>query len=555
MGLDRAIDITAEQRKTILALLERHLPDTAAWVYGSRAQWASRPQSDLDMVVFASSEQAGRVSDLREAFDESNLPFRVDLFVWDAVPEQFRKHIERDHVVLAEVTDSNSTVRNWLYHPRFPEYWDRKTLYSMARWVNGLAFRDIQFSPTGKPIIKIAEIKGGISGQTKFTRQVFDYSVRIRHGDLLFSWSGQPETSIDAFWWRGPEGWLNQHVFRVTPTHGVDTAFLYYLLRYLKPHFVGIARNKQTTGLGHVTKRDLENMEVAAPALPEQRAIAHILGTLDDKIELNRRMNETLEAMARALFKSWFVDFDPVRAKMAGRLSDGQAGDPGLPQPLADLFPNRLVDSELGEVPEGWEVVPLLEIMDFKEGPGIRHWQYTNSAEGTRFINIRCIQDGDLLLSTSNRITTEEANGKYAHFHLKEWDIVVSSSGTLGRSAVVRKGHLPLLLNTSVIRFRPVKGATSFSYLHGYLNSSVFLSELRLLASGSVQKNFGPTHLREMRVLCPPYHCIERYEEITGPFFREAIAKRTCNDALTALRDTLLPKLISGELRVDVGGI
>ena len=83
--------------------------------------------------------------------------------------------------------------------------------------------------------------------------------------------------------------------------------------------------------------------------IDEQRAIAHILGTLDDKIELNRRMNETLEAMARALFKSWFVDFDPVRAKAEGR-------DPGLPKPIADLFPDRFEDSELGEIPEGWEV-------------------------------------------------------------------------------------------------------------------------------------------------------------------------------------------------------
>ena len=287
----------------------------------------------------------------------------------------------------------------------------------------------------------------------------------------------------------------------------------------------------------------LRTINIPLPPLSEQRAIAHILGTLDDKIELNRRMNETLEEMARALFKSWFVDFDPVRAKMEGR-------DPGLPEHLADLFPDRLVESELGEIPEGWNVFPLSEIMDFKEGPGIRHWQYTNSVEGTRFINIRCIQDGDLLLSTSNRITTEEANGRYAHFHLREWDIVISSSGTLGRSAVVRNAHLPLLLNTSVIRFRPVKGATSFSYLHGYLNSSVFLDELRSLATGSVQKNFGPTHLRQMRVLSPPYHCIERYEEITGPFLRETITKRTCNDTLAALRDTLMPKLVSGKLRV-----
>ena len=102
MGIDRAIDITAEQRETVLALLQRHLPNTTAWVYGSRAKWTSRPQSDLDMVVFATPEQNSRVSDLREAFEESNLPFRVDLFVWDEVPEQFREQIEAEHVVLVE---------------------------------------------------------------------------------------------------------------------------------------------------------------------------------------------------------------------------------------------------------------------------------------------------------------------------------------------------------------------------------------------------------------------------------------------------------------------
>ena len=103
----------------------------------------------------------------------------------------------------------NSTRRSWLYHPEFPEHWTRQPLYSLAAWVNGLAFRNIQFSADGMPVIKIAEIKGGITGQTKFTQQVFDESVRVKHGDMLFSWSGQPETSIDVFWWYGPEGWLN----------------------------------------------------------------------------------------------------------------------------------------------------------------------------------------------------------------------------------------------------------------------------------------------------------------------------------------------------------
>ncbi|MBU0639853.1 MAG: restriction endonuclease subunit S [Planctomycetes bacterium] len=141
----------------------------------------------------------------------------------------------------------NLVRRSWLYHPSFPADWKREPLYSLARWVNGLAFRNIQFSAVGEPVIKIAEIKGGISGQTKFTQQSFDESVHVKSGDMLFSWSGQPETSIDVFWWHGPEGWLNQHVFRVTPREDIDRQFFYYLLRYLRPNFVAIAGNKQTS--------------------------------------------------------------------------------------------------------------------------------------------------------------------------------------------------------------------------------------------------------------------------------------------------------------------
>ena len=111
----------------------------------------------------------------------------------------------------------------------------------------------------------------------------------------------------------------------------------------------------------------IETLEIPLPPLPEQRAIAHVLGTLDDKIEVNRRMNETLESMARALFKSWFVDFDPVRAKMDGRWRPGESL-PGLPAHLYDLFPDRLVDSELGPIPEGWEVKALGDCIDVDRG-------------------------------------------------------------------------------------------------------------------------------------------------------------------------------------------
>jgi len=138
----------------------------------------------------------------------------------------------------------------------------------------------------------------------------------------------------------------------------LDHRFLKYVLLAEQSAFPRFA-----SGTTHQTIYfpEVKAFHVCLPPLAEQRAVAEILGTLDDKIELNRRMNETLEAMARALFKSWFVDFDPVRAKAEGR-------DPGLPKPLADLFPDRLVDSELGEIPEGWDVGPLDSVLVLQRG-------------------------------------------------------------------------------------------------------------------------------------------------------------------------------------------
>ena len=538
MGIEPAIDITAEQRKTILALLEKHLPNTTVWVYGSRAKWNARPQSDLDLVVFTTPEQKSQVFTLREAFEESNLPFRVDLFVWDDVPERFRKYIKQDYVVFSDSTDDDPVGRNWLYHPQFPRHWKRKPLYSMAQWINGLAFRKIQFSTTGKPVIKIAEIKGGISGQTKFTQQTFDESVRIRFGDLLFSWSGQPETSIDAFWWRGPEGWLNQHVFRVTPINGVDSNFFFYLLRYLNPNFVAIARNKQTTGLGHVTKRDLENIEAALPDLSEQRAIAHILGILDDKIELNRRMNETLEAMARALFKSWFVDFEPVRAKMEGR-------DTGLPPNVADLFPDRLVESELGAIPEGWEVVPLPEMIEVNPPRSLRKGEvapYLDMANmptrghapdtvpdrpfgsGMRFTN------GDTLIA---RITPCLENGKTAYVDFLPHDRIGWGS-------------------TEYIVMRPIPPLPNeFAYC---LARSTGFREFAIqnMTGTSGRQRVPAKALSQFLLSLPPEPIATRFGQVVQPLFARASKAVSESRTLAALRDVLLPKLISGEMRVNM---
>ena len=412
----------------------------------------------------------------------------------------------------------------------------------MAQWVNGLAYRNIEFSTAGRPIIKIAEIKGGISDQTRFTYQNFHESVRVHTGDLLFSWSGQPETSIDAFWWHGPEGWLNQHVFRVTPSSGIDTTFFFYLLRYLNPHFVAIARNKQTIGLGHVTKHDLENIEAALPDHKEQRAIAHILGTLDDRIELNRRMNETLEAMVRTLFQSWFADFDPVRARMEGR-------DTGLPEPIADLFPDLLVDSERGEIPQGWKAGRLADIAIAPR----RNVDPASLDDETPYIGLEHMPRRSIALTTWERI------GK------------VTSNKSIFKKGEVLFGRLrPYFHKVGVA---PINGACSTdiaviiskstewsAFVLACVSSTEFVNYTNQGSTGTKMPRTNWTMMGDYRTCLPIPPAVGAFQNAMQPVVEQIITKVLESRTLAGMRDALLPKLISGEMRMSdaekiVGGL
>ena len=321
-----------------------------------------------------------------------------------------------------------------------------------------------------------------------------------------------------------------------------------------------------------LTITGLKSLTIHLPTLEEQDYIIEILDHLSSKIHLNTQINQTLEQIAQALFKSWFVDFYPVRAKVQA-LSDGlsleqaelaamraisrktaeelTALSQAHPDRYAELaetakaFPCEMEEIDGVEVPKGWEVKPLPEIIDFLEGPGIRNWQYTDEEDGIKFINIRCIQNGDLTLTTANKITKEEAFGKYKHFQLEEEDIVVSTSGTLGRFAFVRKEHLPLSLNTSVIRFRPIKNKSTLGFIAGFVENQL-QHELEIRASGSAQRNFGPTHLKQISLLVPDFKLLELHQKYVSSLFEKRKQFLSEIDLLKDTRDLLLPKLLNG---------
>ena len=354
----------------------------------------------------------------------------------------------------------------------------------------------------------------------------------------------------------------------------VDPKFIYYVFK--SKHFSGYIDGISggTSVQLNMKIGDLLKYQFNLPPLSKQKEIARILSDLDKKIELNTQINQTLEQIAQALFKSWFVDFDPVRAKVQA-LSDGlsleqaelaamQAVSGKTPEELTALsqtqpdryaelaetakaFPCEMVEIDGVEVPKGWEVKPLPEIIDFLEGPGIRNWQYTDEEDGIKFINIRCIQNGDLTLTTANKITKEEAFGKYKHFQLEEDDIVISTSGTLGRFAFVRKEHLPLSLNTSVIRFRPIKNKSTLGFIAGFVENQL-QHELEIRASGSAQRNFGPTHLKQIALLVPDFKLLELHQKYASSLFEKRKQLLSEIDVLKDTRDLLLPKLLNGEI-------
>ena len=177
-----------------------------------------------------------------------------------------------------------------------PKGWETRSAYESATYTNGAAYRKFHFSDAsdGLPIVKIAELKSGVTAQTKFTTTELAEKYRIDNGDILFSWSGNPDTSIDTFIWTGGGGWLNQHIFRVSPHADNERLFVYYLLKSLRPVFAEIARDKQTTGLGHVTGRDLKRMVVVHPDRSALDKFNALVGPLFDRWYLNLHESRTL---------------------------------------------------------------------------------------------------------------------------------------------------------------------------------------------------------------------------------------------------------------------
>ena len=337
---------------------------------------------------------------------------------------------------------------------------------------------------------------------------------------------------------------VNQHVAIIRPDSvNLDPGYLRYFLASPQMQSTLLSWAGSGGTRNALTKGMIKSLEIPLPPLPEQRAIAHVLGTLDDKIELNRRMNETLESMARALFTSWFVDFDPVRAKMDGRWGPGESL-PGLPASLYDLFPDRLVDSELGPIPQGWEVKVLEQFAELNpseslkkgtpapyldmaalptSGPSPDDAAMRDFKSGTRFRN------GDALLA---RITPCLENGKTAFIQsLQDGQIGWGSTEFIVMRAIppVPPAYTYLLARDLEFRAHAIQSMTG--------------------TSG--RQRASTEALRHYPLPYPPQDTWSGFGLLIERLFTRIETNRKEARSLAAQRDVLLPKLVSGEMKAD----
>lgn len=344
-----------------------------------------------------------------------------------------------------------------------------------------------------------------------------------------------------AFLARG-KFWVNNHAHIVRGNSEADTRFLMYSLAAndISGYLTGSAMPKLTQG-------NMNRIPLLTPPLAEQRAIAHILGTLDDKIELNRRMNETLEAMARALFKSWFVDFEPVRAKAEGRWRKGQSLL-GLPADLYDLFPDSFEDSELGEIPKEWEVGRFGDVVEQLRdqenplsSPDILFHHYSIPAfDDGQTPKLEC---GENIKSLKSRVPAGSILLSKLNPEIERvWLVDVRT----GERAVCSTEFL-------VLRARPPFGR---HYAYCLARSPNFRQQLEGLVTGTSKSHQRAQvgAILNIETITPPSPLVAAFGQSAATFLERTFVCKHEACTLAAQRDTLLPKLISGELRVKNAG-
>lgn len=417
-----------------------------------------------------------------------------------------------------------------------PEGWEQRALYDLATYTNGRATKPAEGVDDGVPLIKIAELNRGIGSTTV---RLDPAAIQDKHwvvdGDLLFAWSG----SVGIYIYRGSDAALNQHIFKVEARGGVDQAFLRYCLDAQMGTFQQYVEAKRTT-MGHVTVADLRTTEILLPPIDEQRRIAEVLAPLDAKIDTNQQLALAVQRLSATLYRSWFSDFDAVKAKMAGEAVVG------MPAGAESLLPDTLQrDAELGDFPSGWEIRTLGDISQLVKSPiqpskhpeeNFAHFSIPAYDES----HAPSLDDGRDILS--GKVLLDQPTILVSKLNPHRWWRVW---------CVQPADHLRAVCSTEFVPLTPT--GVPFSFLGTALAfDSRVRGQVLSLTSGttSSRQRFRPGDLLKVRLVVPPPVVLAPLADALAPLIVMSGELARENAALVQLRRTLVPRLLSGDLRV-----
>ena len=440
--------------------------------------------------------------------------------------------------------------------------WQETTLGALGSFRNGVNFNRSQ-EGLGLAVVKVKDFGERFfaprSGYDELDPNAIDIteSQLLHDGDVVIIRSnGNGNLLGRSLYVREPAGPLTFSGFciRFRPNSSeISPGFAAYLIRspFFRRRFTAFGSG---TGIQNLSQEILGSVPVSLPPLPEQRAIAHILGTLDDKIELNRKMNETLEAMARAIFKSWFVDFDPVRAKMEGRWRKGESL-PGLPAHFwEDLFPDRLVDSELGKIPEGWEAGvlgnDLAELVSGARPKGGAVEEGIPSVGAENVIGLGLYDFSKEKFIPHDFFEQLRERGAA----IKLGDVLLYKDGAqIGRKTYFDRGfpHAHCAINEHCFILR-LKHRWMQRYVFFWLDLPWITEEIVALNSNSAsaQPGINQAGIRHLPLLRAQDAVIQQFDHLAQSFLDKIFENCHESRTLAAIRDALLPKLLSGEICV-----
>mgnify|MGYP000237540070 CR=1 FL=1 len=547
------LDIGDEEWHIVEAILQRHVPDREVWAFGSRAKWTAKEFSDLDLAILGeTSLTLDKSAALADAFAESDLPWKVDVVDWATTSSSFRKIIERDKVVVQCL--SLNLGMNF--------EWQATTLGAICDAQGGAIqtgpfgsqLHTSDYKEIGIPVVMPTNIgDGGIAtdGIARINQEDVERlkQHKLQFDDIVFSRRG--DVTKNALIRPHEVGWLcgtGCLKVRLGKPTLANAKFISYSLRlpeikdWLVRHAVGATMPNLNTAI-------LSAVPITLPPLAVQTEIAAALGALDDRITLLRETNTTLEAIAQALFKSWFVDFDAVHAKMQGRTPQG------MDEGTSALFPDSFEGSELGPVPKGWSISSVADVAEIIKGKSYSSKDLV-AQNTTALVTLKSFErgggfrmDGFKPYSGAFKPTQVVTPGDL----IVAYTDVTQAAELIGKPAIVVgiEEHDTLVASLDVGIVRPDFSKCSRQFLYGLFKTDSFQSHTLAHTSGTTVLHLSKDGVGSYQFVLPPVGLINVFEEVATALAERRQINSDQVRTLMSLRDTLLPRLISGRLSFE----